>query len=59
VLEGYLDMKTRFYHRWIYWLYYRTWSPIYRSRPLLVSLQIDWMERFLDETLTTKGNDNV
>lgn len=52
-------MKIRFWHRWIYWLYFHTWTPIYRAKPLLVAVQIDWMERFLDETLTTKGNDNV
>lgn len=48
-------MKIRFWHRWIYALYFHTWTPIYRARPLLVSLQIDWMERFLDKELT-KGD---
>lgn len=47
-------MNIRFYHRWIYWLYYRTWTPIYRAKPHLLTAQIDWMSRYLNTTTERK-----
>lgn len=31
-------MKIRFYHMWVYKLFYYVWDPILRSRPDLVVL---------------------
>ena len=47
-------MKIRFWHRWIYSLYFHTWTPIYRAKPHLLTAQIDWMNRYLDTTTTER-----
>lgn len=42
-------MKIRFYHWWIYKLYYRIWGPIYEYKPWLlreiVKEEQAWLEQ--------------
>lgn len=40
-------MKIRFYHWWIYKLYYWFWTPILKTRPRMVQGQMDWMKKWL------------
>lgn len=40
-------MKIRFYHWWVYSLYYKLWAPILASRPEMVQSHIDWMTEWL------------
>lgn len=42
-------MKIRFYHWWVYKLYFRLWSPILVERPEMVRGQVEWMTRWLDD----------
>lgn len=34
-------MKIRFYHWWIYKLFYKFWTPILKDRPDMLKLIID------------------
>lgn len=42
-------MKIRFYHWWIYKIYFKTWARIYADRPGMLRYQVEWMTRWLDE----------
>ena len=46
-------MKIRFYHMWVYRLYYQMWTPILRSRPDMLKAMIDhqlgWLNQREDE----------
>lgn len=41
-------MKIRFYHWWIYKLYYKFWTPILEQRPDMVKEIIDHMLKWQD-----------
>lgn len=42
-------MKIRFYHWWIYKLYYRIWNPIFTENPDMVRAIRDWNQDWLDQ----------
>lgn len=41
-------MKIRFYHWWIYRLYYKYWTPILATHPDMVRAQVQWMSQWLE-----------
>lgn len=42
-------MKIKFYHWWIYRLFFRVWTPIFKERPdihkAFVKQGVDWIEK--------------
>lgn len=40
-------MKIRFYHWWVYKLYFYLWTPIYEDKPEMIKGQVEWMEEWL------------
>ena len=42
-------MKIRFYHWWVYKLYYWVWSPIYESNPHLLKEVVRHQNSWLKE----------
>ena len=42
-------MKIRFYHWWVYKLYYYFWNPIFMERPSMVKAYIDHAQEWLDK----------
>lgn len=42
-------MKIRFYHWWVYKLYYWVWSPIYESNPHLLKQVVKHQNAWLTD----------
>ena len=41
-------MKIRFYHRWIYKLFYRVLDPVFQAHPYMVRQMRDHNQAWLD-----------
>jgi hypothetical protein len=56
-------MKIRFYHMWVYRLYFWIWTPILRSRPMMlkgmIEYQIEWLNRREDEVKQARSKFKV
>ena len=52
-------MKIRFYHWWIYKLYFKFWTPIFQDRPDMLKLITDgsnaWLEKKEQEALDRRS----
>lgn len=42
-------MKIRFYHMWVYRLFYRVWSPILKTRPDIVAAMHAYTQDWIDQ----------
>lgn len=40
-------MSIRFYHWWLYRLFWKVWSPILSERPAMVRVIRDWTDEWL------------
>jgi hypothetical protein len=47
--------KIRFYHYWIYKLYFYLWTPILAERPHYVYNMIVWMQSYMDHHYPNYG----
>lgn len=42
-------MKIRFYHWWIYELYYYFWTPIFKANPKMLRGCVEYSKQWLEE----------